>query len=210
MALTGMHPRTVGRSTPASGYLFTALAIGGVWLSVVLASIFAPAMVTGTQHDRLPIAGFEDWVFGAVATGAVIQAAMEGLHAGVSARPLWLVLGITVATVWVGVLLVSVFTPDFVTGTDPTRLPFAAMLSPIAGSVLTGVVCGVVKAGFRRPQPAEDESTTLGVRTAAALSQQAAADDAAAKLGQLPALRATGAITDEEFEAKKRELLSRI
>jgi hypothetical protein len=70
MALTGIHPRTVGRSTPASGYLFTALAIGGVWLSVVLASIFAPAMVTGTQHDRLPIAGFEDWVFGAVATGA--------------------------------------------------------------------------------------------------------------------------------------------
>jgi hypothetical protein len=48
------------------------------------------------------------------------------------------------------------------------------------------------------------------MRTAAALSQQAAADDAAAKLGQLPALRATGAITDEQFEAKKRELLSRI
>jgi hypothetical protein len=136
-----MHPRTVGRSTPASGYLFTALAIGGVWLSVVLASIFAPAMVTGPSTIVFPL---------------------PHLRTGSSAR-------------W-----------------RPVR-----RLRRREG-------------GFRRPQPAEDESTTLGVRTAAALSQQAAADDAAAKLGQLPALRAAGAITDEEFEAKKRELLSRI
>ena len=107
-------------------------------------------------------------------------------------------------------LLVTIFTPDFVTGTDPTRLPFGAMLSPIAGSVLTGIVCSFVRAGFHRPQAAAEATRPIVPQIVSSVSQQALADDAAAKLRQLPELRDAGAITQEEFETKKRELLSRI
>jgi hypothetical protein len=208
MALAGMHPRTVGRSTPLHAYAWTGTAIGGIWVGVVMASIFAPAMVTGIQHDRLPIASFEDWIFGAIATVAVVQVAMAAIRAGLTARPLWVGLGVAVPAIWFGVLVVSIFTPDFVTGTDPTRLPFGAMLSPIAGSVLTGVVCGLVKAAFARPEMPDAEATLIGVPSTWSTSQQTVADDAAARLRQLTRIRDTGAVTWEEYEAKKRELLS--
>jgi len=197
-------------SPSAHAYPWTALAIGGIWLSVVLASILAPAMVTGSQHDHLPLAAFGDWIWGAIASSRVALVAVDGLRAGGTSRAMWTTLGITVVAIWVGVLLVSVFTPDFVTGSDPTRLPFGAMLSPIAGLVLTSQVCNFVKSGFQRPQSAPVEAVLSAARTTPIPLQQAISDDAAAKLRQLPALRETGAITEEEFEAKKRELLNRL
>ena len=134
---------------------------------------------------------------------------MEGIREEATGL-VWMALGIAVADIWVAVLLVSVFAPDFVTGTDPTRLPFGAMLSPIAGLVLTGLVCTVVRAVFQRPQSARAEATVVGIRTAPTLTHQAAAHDAGAKLRQLPELRDAGAITEGEFESKKRKLLTRM
>ena len=39
--------------------------------------------------------------------------------------------------------------PVFETGTDPTRIPFAAMFAPVAATTLTALV-GVVSTVFRR------------------------------------------------------------
>ena len=94
MALTGIHPATAARSTPATAYKWTALALGGIWLSVVLASIFAPPMVTGTQHDQAPVAAFADWIWGAIATGAVLRASMKGIRVGAMSRSPWMTLGV--------------------------------------------------------------------------------------------------------------------
>ena len=210
MALTGMRSGTAVRSTPAPAYEWTAIALAGIWLSVVLASIFAPPMVTGTQHDQAPVAAFADWIWGAIATGAVLRTSMKGIRVAATSRSAWMTLGISVAVVWVGVLLVSLFTPDFVTGTDPTRLPFGAMLSPIAGSVLTGIVCSFVRAGFRRPKATVDLARAVPLSTASTVSQPALAADPAAALRQILELRDAGAITQAEFDEKKRELLSRI
>ena len=43
-------------------------------------------------------------------------------------------------TIWVVVALASIFAPELVTGTDPTRIPLAALVAPIAGLVGTGFV----------------------------------------------------------------------
>jgi hypothetical protein len=43
----------------------------------------------------------------------------------------------------VGVALVSIDVPEMVTGTDPTRLPLAATIAPIAGAILTRIVTDV-------------------------------------------------------------------
>ena len=158
------------------------MAMAVIWVSVVLTSILAPALVSGSQRDHIPIAALGDWIWGAVATSAVVAAALEGTRARMTAQSLWMALGFLVTAIWLGVLFVSIFTPDFVTGTDPTRLPFGAMLSPIAGLVLTGVICNFVKTGFERPERAEDEAVVTGVRTSPLLTREAVADDAAAKI----------------------------
>lgn len=210
MALAGGKREPVGRQIPTNAYPWIALAVGGIWLSVILGSIFAPPMVTGSQHDRIPIAALGGWLFGAIATGTVALAAMEGIRARVTAQPLWMALGIAVAAIWAAVLLVSVFTPDFVTGTDPTMLPFGEMLSPIAGLVVTGLVCSFVTSGFRPSQSPVQDVPAVGVWAQQPSPPAVPADDAAAKLRQLPQLRDSGAITEEEFEATKHKLLSRL
>ena len=128
-----------------SRYLFTGVAVASIWLAVVLASIFAPDMVTGSQHEHLQIAAYADWLWGAFATGFVLlRAAASGVNrrADVASRNLRMALTMSVGIVWLAVLLVSIFTPQLVIGTDPTRLPVAAMFSPIFGVIVTAyIVC---------------------------------------------------------------------
>ena len=53
-------------------------------------------------------------------------------------------MGIAIAIIWLAVALTSIFTPELVTGTDPTRVPIAAIISPVVGAIGTGIVCGFV------------------------------------------------------------------
>jgi hypothetical protein len=70
MALAGMHPRTVGRSTPASGYFFYRPGDRRRVVECGVGEYLRARDRHWAQHDRLTIAAFEDWVFGAVANGA--------------------------------------------------------------------------------------------------------------------------------------------
>lgn len=134
-----------------SRYLFTGVAVASIWLAVVLASIFAPDMVTGSQHEHLQIAAYADWLWGAFATGFVLlRPAASGVNR--ASRNLWMALTISVGIVWLAVLLVSIFTPQLVTGTDPTRLPVAAMISPIFGVIVTAYICVFVAGSSPREQ----------------------------------------------------------
>lgn len=44
--------------------------------------------------------------------------------------------------------LVSIYAPVFVTGTDPTRIPLAALGIPIVGIFVTWFVCTLVRSAF--------------------------------------------------------------
>jgi hypothetical protein len=134
---------------PWYAYAFTGLAIASIWLSVVLASIFAPDFVSGSQQEHLRLVGWVDWVWGAVATGFVVLAAVQGIRAATTSLAAWMSLGIGIALTWLGVCLVSVFAPVFITGSDPTRIPLAAMGIPILGVFVTWFVCTFVKAAFQ-------------------------------------------------------------
>ena len=52
----------------------------------------------------------------------------------------WLGLELSVAVIWAVVALAGIFTPVLVTGSDPTRIPLAALAAPVAGMVATGFV----------------------------------------------------------------------
>lgn len=132
---------TKGRQVSRARLLFAGIAVASIWTSVALASIFSPDLVSGTQQDHVPLAALIDWLWGAAATGSVLLAFRRTAEEG---RSVWVGISIGVAAIWVTVALVSIFVPQMVTGTDPTRLPVGALIAPIGGMVATKFIANLV------------------------------------------------------------------
>ena len=128
-----VHRPGPGPARRERSYAPVAVAVAGIWVGMVLATIFAPDMVSGSQQEHLPLASMTDWMWGAVATGLIVFGFARGR--GAAARSVWT--GVAVAAIWLAVAVASIFVPDFVTGSDPTRIPLAAMISPVAGMIAT-------------------------------------------------------------------------
>jgi hypothetical protein len=147
------HPPS--RTVTPGHVAWTAGAVGAIWLAVLVISLFSPDLVSGSEQQHLPIAAFIAWFWGAVATVVVI---MFGTLLRRAAAPVW---GVAPAAatigIWVVAALVSVFAPTLETGTDPTTIPLAAMVAPLAATLLTGIAYLLAVAGERasRPWPAD-------------------------------------------------------
>jgi hypothetical protein len=143
---------SIPRWTPAAG---VGISIASIWLAVLLASVFSPDMVHGSEQQHLPIAALTDWFWGSVATAfVVITVAIAHARPFEDKHEAWFLLALTTTAVWVAVTAVSIFAPRLVTGTDPTKIPLAAMISPVVGTVATGFISGaaaLLSAGGRRP-----------------------------------------------------------
>ena len=183
---TRPHPQ----ATTTFAYAWSGIAIASIWISVVLASVWAPDFVSGSKQEHLPLVGLTAWLWGAIATGIVVLAALEGVRTRLPSQAAWMALGLGVGAVWLGVLLVSVFGPVFVTGSDPTRIPLASLGAGIIGVFGTWFVCLFVKA--------------------AQIPQASATATTETRLRELAALRDSGAITPQDFESAKAELLRRL
>jgi hypothetical protein len=123
--------------------------IAGIWVAVTLISIFAPDMVTGSEHQHLPVAAFGSWLWGLAATGAFIWA-MGKLRGDAARRPIWIGLTAVTLTVWLAATIAAIALPVVVTGSDPTRLPVGAMVAPVAALILTALA-GITARVFARP-----------------------------------------------------------
>jgi hypothetical protein len=133
------HDEAVG--TPAGSRLVglaPGIAVASIWVPTLLLSVFAPDMVTGSQQEHLPLGGLIAWLWAAAATGYVLMATHAREESDDPSR--WLGFELSVLTIWVVVALAAIFAPELVTGTDPTRIPLAALVAPIAGLVATGFV----------------------------------------------------------------------
>lgn len=142
--LNGRAP-TEERDERRTGYLYGGLTLVGIWLAVVFTSIFAPDMVTGTTQDHFPVALVVALLAGLAATRSVVRAFTHGL--GGTSR--WGFYALMVGVVWLAVALVSIYAPVIVAGTDPTRVPIAAIVAPIAGAILTGAITEIFSATKR-------------------------------------------------------------
>jgi hypothetical protein len=142
------------RSAMADGswMLWSAGGLAGIWTAAVLISILAPDMVSGSEHEHLPIAAFTTPLWALVATGGFLWA-MGRLRGNASRRPIWIGLTVATLTVWLVATILSITLPVVETGSDPTRLPIAAMVTPIAAAVLTGLA-GIIAGVFSRPPQA--------------------------------------------------------
>jgi hypothetical protein len=132
-APAGRHSVTASLAALAPG-----ISVAAIWLATLCFSVFAPDLVSGSAQDHIPIAGLTAWVWAAAATGYVLMATR-----GRSERDdpaVWLGFELSVAVVWAVVALAGIFAPNLVTGTDPTSVPLAALVTPVAGMVATGFV----------------------------------------------------------------------
>jgi hypothetical protein len=93
----------------------------------------------------MPIAAATSWLWGLMATIAFLWA-MTRLRGRASRRPIWIGLATATLVLWLVATILSITLPVVETGTDPTRLPIGAMVTPLAAAVLTvlaGITAGV-------------------------------------------------------------------
>lgn len=130
---------------------WTGVAVFTVWLSVLLASVFSPDFIHGSQQDHLAIAAITWWFWGLIATAfLLVPLAVHGTHE--EGRPgAWMALGGIGSAIWLVSMLLSIFTERHVTGADPTQFPIAAVFAPAIAMVLTGLLSSAVLLWLRRP-----------------------------------------------------------
>jgi hypothetical protein len=131
-----------------SWMLWTAIGVGGIWVAVLLISLFAPDLVSGSEQQHLPIAAFATWFWGVVGT-LILLWAMGRLRGGARWQPLWIGLSVVTIALWAVATILAITLPVLETGSDPTQIPFAAFFAPIAAAMLTALA-GVVSIVFRR------------------------------------------------------------
>jgi hypothetical protein len=141
-------PEDRGASTAdLSWMLWTAVGIGGIWVAVLLLSLLAPDLVSGSQQQHLPIAALTTWFWGGIGTLVVLWA-MGRLRGSAGWQPIWVGLSVATLGIWAVATILGVTLPVRVTGTDPTRIPFAAIFAPVAAAMLTALA-GAVATVFR-------------------------------------------------------------
>ena len=143
----GRRDRLAG-TADGSWMLWTAFGIGGIWFAVLLISLFAPDMVSGSEQQHMPIAAFTTWFWGGVGT-LVFVWAMGKVRGSATWRPIWIGLSVTTLAVWTVATIVGIAAPVVVTGSDPTRIPVASFFAPVAASMLTALA-GVIANVFLR------------------------------------------------------------
>jgi energy-coupling factor transporter transmembrane protein EcfT len=143
------HAPAEGRTTTAdpSWMLWTAIGIGGIWVAVLLISLLAPDLVSGSEQQHLPVAAFTTWFWGGIGT-LVLLWAMGRLRGRASWQSIWIGLSVATLGIWALATILAITLPEMVTGTDPTRIPFAAFFAPPAAAMLTALA-GAVASVFR-------------------------------------------------------------
>ena len=126
---------------------WTAIGIGGIWVAVLLLSLLAPDLVSGSEQDHLPVAAFTAWFWGGVGT-LVFLLVMGRLRGRASWQPVWIGLSVVTLGIWAVAAILGVTLPVTETGTDPTRIPLAAILAPVAATMLTALA-GAAANAFR-------------------------------------------------------------
>lgn len=139
---SSLRSQSLRMTAPASGRttvtVASAVAISAVWVAVVLTGFFARDFVSGTQQQHIHLAALQNWFWGAIASGLILIPAVLRRPRDQGRAQAWYLLAGGSVAIWACVTVLSIFAPSQVTGSDPTRIPTAAILSPVVGTIGTG------------------------------------------------------------------------
>ncbi len=134
-----------GETADRSWVTWAMVGLGAIWASVLLVSLGSPDLVSGSQHEHLPLALMATWIWGLIATIGFLWG-MSKLRGAASRQSWWIGLGVAVGVIWGIAIVVSLVSPVMVTGTDPTELPVWALVAPVGAALATtlaSVVAGI-------------------------------------------------------------------
>jgi hypothetical protein len=137
-------------------YLWTLVAVIAIWLAVLVTSLFAPDFVSGSEQEHIKIAAMVNWLWGLLATVGVLRM-LRHRDVQKAEASTWIALGTGVGAIWVTMTLVSILVPEIETGSDPTRIPLAAVIAPIVAMVLTRYLAEFLFEGLGG-EPEEDDA----------------------------------------------------
>jgi hypothetical protein len=150
--ITTWPPPVVPRSHTAvsSWTAWTLATLASIWIAVALISVLAPDLIHGSEHQRLPVAALVTWMWGFGASIAVLGA-MSRARGRLRQRPLWVALFVATVLSWSASAVISITAPTYDTGSDPTTIPLAAVVSPLLAMLATtGAAVVVLVAATRR------------------------------------------------------------
>ncbi len=124
--------------------------IAVIWLVVLILSLQSDPLVTGAEQNELPVAAFLNWIWGLLATVAVLRATVfrKPNEKGWGQDDAWMWIMIVVGSIWVAATIVALSVPDLVTGDDPIRIPYGAIVAPVIAAVLTNYASEFLVKGF--------------------------------------------------------------
>jgi hypothetical protein len=96
--------------------------------------IWSPDLVTGSAQEHIPLIAISVWVWALLATGLIVMA--PALARGDNRRT-WAIYAGVVSAVWIAAAIVSIAVPPMVTGSDPTTIPIAGLISPLVAMAAT-------------------------------------------------------------------------
>jgi hypothetical protein len=142
-----------------SRWLWSGLAVAAIWLSAVAASIWSPDLVTGADHEHIPLVALNAPIWALLATGFAVMAPAVTAN---DRRRVWAVYAGAVAVAWVAAAVISIAAPAMVTGSDPTTIPIAGVIAPIAAMAATAyATVGVVAVSARDETVGEAVDTVI-------------------------------------------------
>jgi hypothetical protein len=121
---------------------WTLVGMAAIWIGVVAISVTAPDLVSGSQQEHLPLAAFLAWIWGLIASVGFLWG-MSRLRGDARRRPLWVGLTIAIAIIWSVATVLSAALPVWEVGSDPTRLPLWALVTPLGAALLTALAAVV-------------------------------------------------------------------
>ena len=106
-----------------------------IWISIIIISLFSPDLITGSQQEHLKLALWTAWIWGLLASIITLRMIREKFD-----YKTHLYLSITFIVIWAIVCILALVVPPFVTGSDPTSIPFGSVGAPILGLIFTYAV----------------------------------------------------------------------
>ena len=120
---------------------WVAVAIGSIWIAVLVISLFSSELVYGADRDTFPLIAATTWIWGANASTFVLRALAERHSNPSDQRHAWIGIAAAVSAIWLMVTIASLVIPDFdfESGSNMVMIPLGAVIAPIAGAVVTSI-----------------------------------------------------------------------